>query len=118
MSACRVSGCRGRMEGQMVACAPHWSLLPEKLRLQLVALWDVMEEQKRHGNLRRATREAWKLFLADADASWESLAATIAPLLLPSEPRREGVVWVRALRRAAEHAQADEAVAEAAEMAS
>lgn len=99
MTKCRVPGCRGPWRGQMVSCPAHWSMLPEELRSNITATYDLLEEEQRRGNVRRDTREALKLFVVEADACWRELAAKIEPLLLEHEPRGEGTVWLRALRR-------------------
>lgn len=102
MTRCRVPGCRGPWRGQMLSCPAHWSLLPEELRANLTATYDLLQAQQGRGLVKRDTREAWKLFVKEADEAWRQLELTIEPLLLPHEPRGEGTVWLRALRREAE----------------
>jgi hypothetical protein len=57
---CAYPGCTGAMDGQMLTCAPHFSLLEEALRQSVVGAWDELRRQQAAGNVRRAAREDWR----------------------------------------------------------
>lgn len=95
---CHVFQCVGSVEGQMFACAPHFGLLSEQLRLQIVEVYDQRRREERAGNLRRATREEWRTLLERANGEWaelrERLQAELEPGVLLSP---QGRTWARML---------------------
>ena len=100
---CRVVQCNGPMDGQMMACAPHWSLLSEELRHGLLAANDQLVSERRVGNVHRATRMWWKELLAKADAEWHTLRLV---LYGPGPSSSRGIDWVRKARQLATEADA------------
>jgi hypothetical protein len=94
-SNCLLDRCPGKMAGQMVVCAPHWVYLSEGLRRETVAVHNALAAQHAVGNVRRATREAWKALLPriseELAAAHGSLQATLGAPLGP-----HGLDWQRA----------------------
>lgn len=99
MSGCRVQGCTGDVRGQMVGCAPHFSLLSEPLRLEIVASWDALQAAKGFERPIVAELERWYLLLARADGEWAAIRARLRRRLLRRPPvqRQDGRVWAREL---------------------
>jgi len=95
------------MIGQMLACPPHFSLLSEALRAQLIDAFDVITMQERRGNVRRDSREHWRTLVGAAMEEWRAIRASIEPHLQPHEDRNYGVMWVRALERARQATEQD-----------
>lgn len=94
--SCLVGGCPGRMDGQMISCAPHWSLLTRPLRDSIALAWDTLELERREGNPRRASRDLVRSLEAAAKAEWADILVTILPnMVLGYTPN--GLVWKRTL---------------------
>lgn len=87
------------MIGQMLACPPHFSVLSEGLRAELIEAYDVITLQERRGNVRRDAREHWRELVSRATEEWRAVLALIEEHLQPHEDRNYGVMWVRALER-------------------
>lgn len=95
---CAWDGCPARMDGQMVSCAAHWSLLPEWLRLEVIGTFDTLERQRRVGNPRRATRDELTAAIERARSEWRELhrqleARNGAPV------GNDGRTWLRVHQR-------------------
>jgi hypothetical protein len=94
--SCHVLGCAGSTEGQMFACAAHFGLLSEQLRLQLVEVYDQRRREERAGNLRRATREEWRTLLERANAEWGEIRERLQAKLEPGvKLSPQGRTWAR-----------------------
>jgi hypothetical protein len=75
--SCYLPRCGGDILGQMLSCAPHWSFLSEELRRALVVNERQQRDERKVGNLRRATREEWKALVALADGEWAARRAEL-----------------------------------------
>ena len=95
---CLVSGCPVGMAGQMVVCSPHWTFLSEGLRNEIIVVHNALSAQRRVGNPRRATRDAWRALLPRATAELV-LARAELERELGSKVSADGVAWRRASRR-------------------
>lgn len=100
MMSCRIVGCREGADGQMVACSPHWSLLPEQLRLDLRDAWDAVREAEGFQRPIVAPLEHWHRLLGQADTEWAAIRSKLRRRLLKLAPasRQDGRVWARELR--------------------
>lgn len=106
--SCRIVGCREDDRGQMLACAPHYSLLTAELREQLVAAYDAVQEAKAFDRPIVAQLEHWYALVARADAEWAAIRGSLRRRLLKRPPgeRQNGRVWVRELRHGIEQGRA------------
>lgn len=94
------------MAGQMVACAPHWALLDEALRLELVAAWDQRQAERAAGYAPAASRLRLRDLTEQARRQLELRRAEIehhAGKPLPPT----GLVWQREARRWRQQAAAE-----------
>lgn len=98
--SCRVTGCREDARGQMLGCAPHWSLLSEPLRLELMAAHDALQEARAFDRPVVAALEHWYLLVGRADSEWAAIRGRLRRRLLKRTPgaRENGRVWARELR--------------------
>jgi hypothetical protein len=94
-SNCLLDRCPGKMAGQMVVCAPHWPYLSEALRREIVATHNALAEQQAVGNVRRATREAWKALLLRITSELAEAQAALE-LALGAPVAAHGLDWQRA----------------------
>lgn len=92
---CRVIACDGAMDGQMVVCAPHWSLLSPDLRLEVVAAHDRLAAENKAGNVHRASRMLWKSMVAKVEAE---LRVARGVLFGQDRSSPRGIDWVRRAR--------------------
>lgn len=93
---CRVIACDGPMDGQMVVCAPHWSLLTPDLRMEVVAAHDRLTRERAAGNVHRATRMLWKGMVERVEGE---LRTARGVLFGPDRSSPRGLDWVRRARQ-------------------